>query len=160
MIPLHKYSYPYLGQLEFNSGAFILLVGVTRLWVKVTCGKFNWIGMIWKGTQVLIKGPTADNAYQSKNQAQGSKELYVELRDRFASSHASGYEFRKKICFIVGSQKHVVSVTLNGRSLKQPGFFLELASWPNWAIDGEELWLEWWRRTWWSLVELHDRMWR
>ncbi len=38
------------------------------------------------------------------------------------------------------------SVTLNGRSLKQPGFFLELASWPNWATDGEGLWLEWWRR--------------
>ncbi len=30
-IPLHKYSYPYLGQLEFSSGAFILLVDVTRL---------------------------------------------------------------------------------------------------------------------------------
>jgi len=29
-IPLHKYSYPYLGQLEFSSGAFILLVGVTK----------------------------------------------------------------------------------------------------------------------------------
>ncbi len=159
MIPLHKYSYPYLGQLEFSSGAFILLVRVTRL-VKVTCGKFNWIGMIWKGTHVLIKGPTTDSAYQSKNQAQGSKELSAELRNRFASSHASGEEFRKKFCFIEGSQKHVVSVTFNGISLKQPGFFLELASWPNWAIDGEGLWLEWWRRTWWSLVELHDRMWR
>ncbi len=151
MIPLHKSSYPYLGQLEFSSGAFILLVEVTRLWVKVTCGKFNWIGMIWKGTHVLIKGPTADNAYQSKNQALGSKEQCVELGNRFALSHTSGEEFRKKFCFIEGSQKHVVFVTLDGRSLKQPGFFLELASLPNWAIDGEWLWLEWWRRTWWSL---------
>ncbi len=58
---------------------------------------------------------------------------------------------QKKIYFIEGSQKHVVSVTLNGRSLKQPGLFLELASWPNWAIDGEEPWLEWWPTTWWSL---------
>ncbi len=41
MIPLHKYSYPYLGQLKFSSGAFILLVDVTTLRVKVTCGKFN-----------------------------------------------------------------------------------------------------------------------
>ncbi len=122
MIPLHKYSYPYLGQLEFSSGAFMLLVGVTRLWVKVTCGKFNWMGMIWKGTRVLIKGPSADNAYESKNQALGSKEQPVELRNRFASSHTSGEE--KKICFFEGSQKHVVSVTLNGRSLKQPGFIL------------------------------------
>ncbi len=147
MIPLHKYSYPYLGQLEFSSGAFILLVGVTKLWVKVTCGKFNWMGMIWKGTHVLIKG---DNAYQSKNQALGSKEQSVELRNWFGPSHTSGEEFRKNIFFIEGLQKHVVSVTLNGRSLK-PGFFSELASWPNWAIDGEGLWLEWWPRTWWSL---------
>ncbi len=35
------------------------------------------------------------------------------------------------------SQKHVVSITLNGRSFEQPVLFLELASWPNWAIDGE-----------------------
>ncbi len=144
MIPLHKYSWPFLGHLEFISGAFILLVGVTRLWVKVTCGKFNWMGMIWKGTYVLIIGATADNAYQSKNQALGSKVQSLELRNRFASSYTSGEEF------IEGSQKHVVSVTLNRRSLKQPGFFLELASWPNWAIDGEGLWLVWWR-TWWSL---------
>ncbi len=71
MIPLHKYS--YLGQLECNSEEFMLLVGVTRLRVKLTCGKFNWMGMISKGTHVLIKGPTADNAYQSKKQALGSK---------------------------------------------------------------------------------------
>ncbi len=151
MIPLHKYSYPYVGQLEFSAGAFILLVGVTKLWVKVICGKFNLMGMIWKGTHVSIKGPTADNAYQSKNQALGTKEQSEELRNRFASSNTSEEEFRNKFCFIEDSQKHVVSVTLNGRSLKQPGFFLELASWPNWAIDGEGLWLECWRRTWWSL---------
>ncbi len=140
-----------MGQLKFSSGAFILLVGVTRLWVKVTCGKFNWMGMIWKGTHVLIKGPTDVNANRSNNQALGSKEQSVEVRNRFASSHISGEEFRKKICFIEGSQKHVVSVTLNGRSLKQPGFFLELASRPNWTTDGDGIWLEWWPRTWWSL---------
>ncbi len=151
MIPLHKYSYPYLGQLEFSSGAFILLVGVTRLWVKVTCGKFNWMGMIWKGTRVLIKGLTADHAYQSKKQALGSKEQSVELRNRFVSSHTSGEEFRKKFCFTEGSQKHVVFVTLNRRSLEQPGFFLELNICSNWATDGEGLWLDWWPRTWWSL---------
>ncbi len=37
----------------------------------------------WKGTHVLIKGPTADNAHQSKNQALGSNEQSVELRNRF-----------------------------------------------------------------------------
>ncbi len=151
MIPLHKYSYPYLGQLKFSSGGFILLVDVTTLRLKLTCGKFNWMGMIWKGTHVLTKGLTADNAYQSKKQALRSKELPVELRKRFVSSHTSGEEFRKKFCFIEGSQEHVVSVTLNGRSLKQPGFFLEMDICSNWATDGEGLWLLWWPRTWWSL---------
>ena len=87
--------------------------------------------MILKGTHFFIKGLTAENTYQSKNQALGSNEPPVELRNRFASSHTSGEEFRKAFCFIEGSQKHVVSVTLNGRSLKQPGLFLELAFWPN-----------------------------
>ncbi len=31
MIPLHKYSYPYLGQLKFSSGVLMLLVDVTTL---------------------------------------------------------------------------------------------------------------------------------
>ncbi len=141
MIQLHKYSYPFLGQLHFSSEAFILLVDVTTLRVKLTCGKFNWMGMIWKGTHVLIKGLTAENAYQSKKTSPGVLRQATHLRK----------SSEKKCCFIEGSQKLVVSVTLNGRSLKQPRLFLELASWPNWAIDGEEPWLEWWPRTWWSL---------
>ncbi len=48
------------------------------------------MGMIWKGTHVLIKGPTADNAYQSKNQGLGSKELSVEIRNRFVSGLGKG----------------------------------------------------------------------
>ncbi len=35
-------------------------------------------------------------------------------------------------CSIEGSQKHVISVTLNGRSLKRPGLFLELAKLSTW----------------------------
>ncbi len=68
-----------------------------------------------------------------------SKEQSVELRNMFASSHTSS-DVQNEIYFSdfnEGSQKHVVSVTLNGRSLKQPELFLELASWPNWAIDKE-----------------------
>ncbi len=55
MIPLLKYSNPYLGQLKFSSGVkqYELLVDVTTLRVKLTCGKFNWMGMIWKGTHIL-----------------------------------------------------------------------------------------------------------
>ncbi len=100
------------------------------------------MGMIWKGTHVLIKGLTADNAYQSKNQALRSKELSVELRNRIKSNHTSGEEFRKKFCFIEGSQNHVASIIHNGRHLEQLEVFLKLASWPNWAIDGEGPWLD------------------
>ncbi len=81
----------------------------------------------------------------------------VELRKRFASSHTFGEEFRKKICCIEGSQKHVVSVTFNGSSLEQLGLFLELAKLSNW-----------WRKALVSVMtknlmvtlELHDHMWR
>ncbi len=149
MITLHKYSCPYLGKLEFSSGAFILLVDVTTLWVKLTCGAFNWMGIIWKGTHVLIKGPTADNAYQSKNQPQGSK--VCRAQKLVCVKPHIWRRVQKKFCFIEGSQKHVVSITLNGRSLKQPWFFLELDSRPNWSLDGERLWLKWWRRTRWPL---------
>ncbi len=86
------------------------------------------MGMIWKDTHVLLKGPTADNAYMSKNQVLGSKEQSVELKNRFASSHTFGEEFRKNFCLIEGSQKHVVSININRRSLKEAGLFLELAS--------------------------------
>ncbi len=41
MIPLHKYSNPYLGQIKFSTGAFILLEDVTTLQVKLSCGKVN-----------------------------------------------------------------------------------------------------------------------
>ncbi len=60
------------------------------------------MGMIWKGTHVVIKGPTADNAYQSKNQALGSKEQSVELRNRFASSHTSEEELKKNSASLKG----------------------------------------------------------
>jgi len=63
------------------------------------------MGIIWKGTHVLIKGPTVDNAYQSKNQAPGSKEQSVELRNRFASSHTSGEESRKKYASLKGHRR-------------------------------------------------------
>ncbi len=98
--------------------------------------------MIWKGTNILIRGLTADNAYQSTNQALRSKEQSVELRNRFASSHTS--------------QKHVVSVALHGRSLK-PGLFLELVSCPNRATDGEGLRVVA-KNPMVSLVELHDHI--
>ncbi len=147
---MRKYSYPYLGQLEFSSEVFTLLVDVTTLWVKVTCGKFIWMAMIWKGTH-LNKSLIADNAYQSKiepkNQALRSKACRAQ-KQVCVKPHISR---RVQKCLIEWSQMHLVSVTLNGRSLKQPGLFLDLASWPNWAIDGEGLWLEWWRRSWWCL---------
>ncbi len=91
------------------------------------------MGMIWKGTHILIKGPTADNACQSKNQALGSKELSAELRKTekgLCQATHLGKSSEKKSASLKG-HRSIISVTLNGRSLKQPGFFLELASWPN-----------------------------
>ncbi len=49
-------------------------------------------------------------------------------------------------CCVEGSQENLASIILNGWSLKQSGLFLDLASWPNWAIEGEGSWLERWSR--------------
>ncbi len=46
---LHKYSDPLQQHLKFSSGA----------WLESTCGKINWVDMIWKGTHLSIKGLTA-----------------------------------------------------------------------------------------------------
>ncbi len=108
------------------------------------------MGMIWKGTHVFIKGLTAENA-QSKNQSPEVKRTACRVQKQVCVEPHIWGRVQKKFCCIEGSQNHVLSVNLNGRRLKQPGLFLELASWPNWAIDGEGLWLDWWPTTWWSL---------
>ena len=67
---------------------------VSTSWLESTCGKFNWLVMIWKGTHLSIYGPTVDSACQSKKQAMRLKELSVELQDRIGSRHRSedGYQ--------------------------------------------------------------------
>ena len=80
-------------------------ISLDHLWDVTTCGKFNWLDMLWKGTHLCIWGLTADNAYQSENQAMGSKELPVDLRDRIVSRHRFG-EVYQKIILVEGSQEH------------------------------------------------------
>jgi len=45
-----------------------------------------------------------------------SKELPIELRDKTVSR----LKQTKQICCIEGSQEHVASIIINGRSLEQP----------------------------------------
>ena len=68
---------------------------VSTTLLESTCGKFNWLDMIWKGTHLSIFGPTINSACQSTNQAMKSKELSVDLRDRIVSRHRSGEGYRK-----------------------------------------------------------------
>ncbi len=67
---------------------------VATPWFKSTCGKLNWLGMIWKGTHLYIKGFTADNTYQSESQAMRSKALLAELRDKIILRHRSGEGYK------------------------------------------------------------------
>ncbi len=53
MIPLHKYSYPFLRHLKLaQEHSYRLLL---TLWVELNCGKFIWMDMIWKGTHLSEK---------------------------------------------------------------------------------------------------------
>ncbi len=72
-----------------------------------------------------------------------SKECPAELRDRIVLRQIWG-RLQKTLCCVEGSHEHLAS-------MKQSGLFLDLASWPNWAIKGEGSWLERWSRHWWPL---------
>ncbi len=91
MIPLRKYSYSYLGLLKFIHIACrcYYTLSEVNLWL------IQLNGYDLERHKIVIKGLTADNVYQSKIQALRSKELPVELKNRFVSSHTYGEEFRK-----------------------------------------------------------------
>ncbi len=156
MIPLHMLSYPYLWQLKFSSGALVLLVDVTTLWVKLFCGKFSRMSMIWKGTRLNKRSNSWKCISEQKPSPEVKRTACWAQKQVCVKPHIWGRVQKKKVCFIEGSQMHVVSVTLNGKGLKQPGLFLELAKLSNW-----------WRRALVSvvtknlmvtLVELHDHI--
>lgn len=63
---------------------------VSTPWLVSTCGKRNWLNMIWKGTHFSIEGLTADSGYQSINKTMSSKELPAGLRDRIVARYRSG----------------------------------------------------------------------
>ena len=57
----------------------------------------------------------------------------------------------KKIIAALEVPKTIVAFSLNGRSLEQPGLFLKLAIWSNWATGGKGSWYERSPRSHWSL---------
>jgi hypothetical protein len=162
---IHKYSDPLQWDSKLSSGASCFHWSSLRCFYNLesSCGKSNWLDMIWKG-------PTVDSACQSKIQAMRLKELSVDLRDRIVSRHRSGEWYQKmsaalKVPSIEGPQ-HWRSPALkvssieglqhwrsprtqwpqsffNGSSCEPPILFLELATQPNWAIRGEGLWSRW-----------------
>ncbi len=69
---------------------------------------------------------------RAKTKHWGKTILPVQLRDKIASDHTSGEEFRKKIYSIEGTQKNINSIIHNVKHLELPGLFLELAKLSNW----------------------------
>ncbi len=60
MIPLHEYSYPFLGHLKFSSGALISLVDVTTLRVELNGWQIHLNEYDLDRHTPLRKGLTAD----------------------------------------------------------------------------------------------------
>ncbi len=125
----------------------------------------NSIDWVWfgKGTHVLIKVQQLIMHIRAKTKPWGQKKQSVELRKQVCVKPHIWGRVQKKILLHWRVTEACSLCYLNGRSLKQPGFFLELASWPNWANCGEGLWLEWWRRTWchsswapWSYMQIEE----
>ena len=72
--------------------------------------------MIWKGTQLSIKGPTVDSACQPIL-AMRSKELSVELRDRIVSRHRSGEGYLNISAALTVPKNTVASIILKWKKL-------------------------------------------
>ena len=98
---LHKYSDPLLWDVKLSSGASCFH------WSSLRCF-YNLIGFHLRSFQLighdlkkahtgLYKGPTADSACLSKNQAIRLKELSEELRDQIVPRHRSGEGFPKQL---------------------------------------------------------------
>ncbi len=134
---MHKYSSICNNTWNLAQVPPIYLVhcDVSTPWLEPTCGKLNWLDMIWKGTHFFIKGFTADNAYQSENQVMGSKEQPAELRDRIVSRHRSGEDSKKKSAALMVPKNTVASRILKWkkfgttRTLPRAGHPAKLSNW-------------------------------
>ncbi len=132
---------------------------VSTPWLESTCCKLNWLDMIWKGTHLSIKGLTADNAYQSENQAMRSKELPADLRDRILSRHRSGGRLQKNSAALKVSKSTLASIILKWkkfgttRTLPRAGRPAKVSNWWRRALSRlvtKNLMV--------TLVELHDHI--
>ncbi len=91
--------------------------------------------MIWKSTHLSIIGLTADNAYQSENQAIRSKELPAELRDSIVSRHRSGEGYKNISAALKFPKSTVASIILKWkkfgttRTLTRAGLMEKLSNW-------------------------------
>ncbi len=115
--------------------------------------------MIWKGTQLFIKGLTSDNAYQSENQAMRSKEQPAELRDRIVSRHRSGEGYKKNSASLMVPKSTVASIILKWkkfgttRTLPRAGHPAKLSNWWRRALSRLVT-----KKLMVTLVELHDHI--
>ena len=119
-------------EIELRCILFPLIIfDVSTTWLESTCGKFNWLDMIWKGARLSIKG-----FCQSKTKPWGRKELSVECRDRIVPRHRFGEGYQKCLQHWRSPRTQWHPSFLYGRSLEPSRLFLELVIWPIWAIGG------------------------
>ncbi len=115
--------------------------------------------MVWKGTHLSIKGLTADNAYQSENQAMRSKELPAELRDRIVSRHRSGGGYKTISAALKVPKSTVASIILKWkkfgttRTIPRAGHPAKLSNWWRRALSRMVT-----KNLMVTLVELHDHI--
>ncbi len=140
--------------LKFRSGVFHFTGSSLRcsiLPTGVNLGKIQLIGLdLERHTHLSIQSITAEMDVREKTKTWESKKCLQSWGDRIVLRQI-WEDYKKEFCCVECSQEHLASIILNGWSLKQSGLFLDLASWPNWAIEGAGSWLERWSRHWWSL---------
>ena len=121
---------------------------VSTTWLESTCGKLNWLDMIWKGTHLYIR---SHSLCQSKNEAMRSKELSVELRNRMLSRHRFEEGYQNISAALKVPKNTVASIILKWKkfgttkTLPRAGRLAKLSN------RREGPWSGRWPRTRWSL---------
>ena len=149
---LHTKPHNDKAKTGFEKCLQMYIIQKTEILYLHTCGKFNWLDMIWKGTHTsLYTVPQLTVHVRAKTKPWDQRNCPYSSE----TGLCRGTDLRKGTKHILqhwrSPRTQWPQSLLNGISLEPARLFLELAARPNWAIGGEGPWSGRWPRTQWSL---------
>ena len=130
---LKKVFRPFAMRLKIACILFpLIILDVSTTWLESTCGKFNWLDMIWKGhTSVYIRSPS----WQCMLEQKPSHEVKGIVRRAPRQDYV-----KAQICSIESPQEHGGKVWNHQDSLPRAGHPAKLSNPGRWPRTRWSLW--------------------